>query len=224
MANKGTLKTNSAFPGTTGLWIYFDWEVKNPDPIAGTATLNYKLYGYNSSATTKYRIYGTDRNYFQLDGDKIWNVTSTGDGTKSKPYPMYTREDQDKQTTHYVSRPSYTFDGYVKKYGILAKGSKTIYYNDEGYTSFTVYGVFQCLYGTGSDKRIYIRDGSGAITVTPDRIERYSKGRRTVNSGSNWSQNQFVYKTTDYGAHWNKCNIYKTTNGTSSSPTWNKLM
>lgn len=216
MANSGTIKSNKAFPGTT-LWIYFYWNITNIDTVAGTATLNYKLYGYNSSAKTKYQVFGTDRNYFQLDGVKIWNVTDAGNGTKSRPYPMYTREDQDKQTTHYVSTSTgYTFNGYVKKFGILAKGSKTIQYDDDGNTSFTVYGVFQCLYGTGSDKRIYIT----SQTVTPDKIERYSKSKNTVNSGASWTGDKYVWKTTDYGATWSKCYLYKTTDSGSN---WSKL-
>ena len=213
MANSGTLHSGN-MPGTS-LEICFDWSISNINNSAGTATLTYKLYGVSNS-NIEYRVFGTgDRNYCNLDGASIFYLSSTGSGSQSNPYPMYCRESSHSLTPTYAQPPNYTFSGYIIKYGILASGSKTIYYNDDGYTSFSVYGAFQCYYGAGSDKRVYI-----SSTITPDKIERYSKAQRSSNSGSNWYQDKFAYYTNDYGQTWTKCNLHKTTN---SGSTWNKI-
>lgn len=39
-------------------------------------------------------------------------------------------------------------------------------------------------------------------------------------SSNNFSKGKYVYKTTDYGQHWSKCNAYKTTN---SGRNWPKV-
>ena len=57
-------------------------------------------------------------------------------------------------------------------------------------------------------------------TIYPDRIERFNKARGSNNSGSSWSQDKYVWKTTDYGATWKKCNVYRSTN---SGSTWSKV-
>ena len=213
MANSGTL--HSGDMPSTKLEIRFDWSISNINNSEGTATLNYKLYGYSDSST-EYRVYGTgDRNYCNLDGKSIFKINSTGNGTSSSPYPMYCKESRHNMTPTYAQPPSYTFSGYIIKYGILASGSKTIYYNDDGKTSFSVYGAFQCYFGPGSDMRVYINQ-----TVVPDTIERYSKAQGSSNRGSNWYQDKFAYYTNDYGRTWNKCNLHKTTNRGSN---WDKI-
>ena len=220
MANRGSLNT-STMPETS-LKIYFDWEIINIDPVAGTGEIKYKLYG-KSNKTTKYRVFGTrsanNRNYCDIDNTAIFQVNNIGSGSKSDPYKMYTREDQHSMSPYYASTSSgYNFNGWVVKIGKLAEGTVPISYDDNGNASFTVYGVFQCLYGAGSDKRVYLNKDRTPIQV--DQIERFSRSPVTTTNGATWTKDKYVWKTTDYGATWSKCNMYKTTD---SGTNWSKV-
>lgn len=223
MANSGIIKSEGMPGGNIGspLSMWFEWEVTNIDAEAGTGTLNWKLYG-SSSKTTKYQIFGTDRNYCTLDGVEIFNASPLGSGTKTSPIKMYTRKDQNKTTPYLIPSGKGWDESLVGKYtvwlGALAEGSKTIYYDDEGYASFTVYGVFQCYYGAGSNYKKYLNKDKEVTYV--DKIDRYSRGQRSANYGSSWNKDVFFWKTTDYGRTWTKCNVYHTTNYGSS---WTKM-
>ncbi len=227
MANSGIIKSEGMPGGRPGtpLSMWFEWEVTNINAEAGTGTLNWKIYG-SSSQTTKYQIFGTDRNYCTLDGVEIFNASPLGSGSRTSPIKMYARRDQNRTTPYLVPSDQGWADSLVGKYtlwlGVLAEGSKTIYYDDEGYASFTVYGVFQCYHGTGSNYKKYLNKDREVTYV--DRIDRYSRAKKTTDGGSNWSDSTgnyaFAWKTTDGGSTWTKCNLYKTTDGGS---TWTKI-
>lgn len=211
MANSGSLTSGSSYGS---LKMKFDWYIDSINESAGTSILHYNLYC--TGDTVDYRIFGTDRNYCQLNGSDIFRISNIGSGAKSNPYKMYSNSSRHNLTPTYVQPPNYSFSGYIVRYGVLASGTRTLYYNDDGYTSFSVNGVFQWFYGAGNDKRVYISQ-----TIYPDRINRYTKGQSSTNSGSGWSKNKFFYKTTDYGRTWTKCNAHKTTNGGSS---WTRMI
>ena len=72
--------------GTT-LKIYFDWEVTDIDPVAGTGILKYKLCRKSSRSAN-------NRNYYDKDNTSIFQADDEGAGTKASPYKMYTKEDK----------------------------------------------------------------------------------------------------------------------------------
>ena len=214
MANSGTL-TSSKMSGT-GLYMKFTWSISDIDNAAGTGILHYKLV-VGGTDTVFYRMFGTgDRNYCKIDGEDIYRISDVGNGTTSNRYKLYSRESKHNTTGYASTSDGWTFNGYYRTYGTLAEGSKIIYYDDDGNTSFSVLGAFQCLYGASSDKRVWIE----ANQIVPDQIERFSKSYISSNNGNNWNQTKYVYKTTDYGTTWTKCNLYKTTNNGSN---WNKI-
>ena len=222
MANSGTKYTGTiSYDGyNTQLKIAFHWNVTDIDADAGTAKLNYKVYG-ESPNTVQHKSFGTgDRNYLKIDGEFVYKLSTNGNGTKSNPFIMFCDDSVHDTTTRWVTTDSYSFNGYIQRWGVLAEGSKTIYYDDD-YASFTVFGAFQWYVGAGLDYRVYISDGNGnAATIQLDKIERHSKVRSSGNKGKNWSRNKFVYVTSDYGNTWRKCNAYKTTN---SGRNWTKI-
>jgi hypothetical protein len=216
MANSGTLYSNGNLV-TTNLSARLDWWIDNIDNAAGTGTLHYKLYlDGNDTYDTKVNTTG-EYNFCQIDGSDIYRLNWTGSGAKGDPYICYVKQSRDNRTPSYASG-DWEFTGWFVKWGVLAEGSRTIYYNDDGYASFRVYGAFHCYYYASDNnlsQRVWINE-----VVSPDRIERFNKAYGTGNSGSSWGRDKYVWKTTDYGATWKKCNVYKTTNSGSS---WSKI-
>lgn len=206
--NTGTL-TSAAMYGTQDMRANFYWNISNVNPDAGTANLHYRLY-LTSPSSIEYKSYGTgDRNFCKINGSNIFAFSNVGNGTYSNPFKMYRRWQQhDPNTVRWVTPPNYTFSGYVVSWGELASGDITIYYDDNGNASFSVYGAFQCLYGPATDKRVYIND-----TVHVDKIERNSSV--SLKRGSTWDTKggNIWYKS----GSWSKKNFYRRENGS-----WNK--
>lgn len=104
-------------------------------------------------------------------------------------------------------------------YGVYSNWVEfTVPIDDDGNCSIKVEGYLDI-------KAKYLNNGvwqtyrtCGPKTFSLDKVDVYTK----VHGGSsnNFSKTKYVYKTTDYGQHWNKCNAYKTTN---SGSRWDKV-
>lgn len=198
MANSGTVYTDQS---GIGLRIGFSWSVSNINAEAGTATLNWNAFtsGSNGSAA---QINGS--NYGNINGSRLFTIDQGS--TQGYPNGLGVFDSNGVHTVHDDNWNYYTFYTYT----YLGSGSRTVYYNDDGYCSFTIDLVMN-VYGGNKSNSHYIQ---------LDRIDRFNKARKTTNSGSSWSQNANFWKTTDYGVTWKKCNGWKTTN---SGSTWTKV-
>ena len=115
---------------------------------AGTGTLHYTLYlDGNDNYDTKVNATG-DYNFCQISGSDIYRLNWAGSGSYSDPYICFCRQGRDNRTPAYAQPPSWSFTGYFIRCGVLASGTRTLYYNDDGDTSFSVYGAFQTYYGS----------------------------------------------------------------------------
>ncbi len=219
MANSGSVTSNTL--PNVNLYMKFEWYISNIDADAGTCTLNYKLYGVNSSSTNKFQAMGDiddGVNWLKINNSYVYRLEEKGSGSRSNPYATYTRLDQDDPTRTPRSGTGSFSGKYILCIGLLVEGTKTLYYDDDGNASFTVEGIFNWYWGLSNrNSRSYI----DATTFTLNKINRYSKAQKTTNSGSSWSNSGvFAWKTTDRGQTWTKCNLYKTTNNGS---TWTKI-
>lgn len=188
----------------------FYWNLTNINADAGTATLNYRLYMQSNDAQlTEYKMYGTgDRNYLKINGNDVYRINDVGNASYSNPHKMYVNYTlDDKYTPRWVDW-GYTFQGWIVKWGELASGSTTIYYDDNGNASFNVYGAFQCFNGAGMDDRVYIND-----TVYVNKIERNSNVALKKNGAWDSKGGNIWYKN----GSWSKKNFYRKENGS-----WNK--
>ena len=199
MANSGTLYTNAS---GIGLKIGLSWNISNINKEAGTATFNWSAFtdGPNGTAST---ISGD--NYCSFNGTKMFNI---GPGqTQGYNNALGTFSSNRVDTVYDFDGTPYTL--YMYKY--LGSGSRTVYYNDDGYCNFQI-KMQMNIYGDGGST-------STTYTINLDRIDRYNKSKKTSNSGVSWQDASF-WKTTDYGATWSKCKGWKTTN---SGATWTKV-
>ena len=210
MAMTGTIDGTNVAPN---LKLKLYWKVDNINNDTGAATLYYKLY-IDGSNTVWYLGYGT--NNFNLNNTNIYKRTSFGNGDYNNKLILYGRQADNGKTTTVKEGETWYGIPVGKWYTVvstLAESSMSIQFDEEGYVSIPASGTITSSGGAGSIN----------TTITPDRIDRFKKSRRTSDRGSSWSQDKYFWKTTDGGVTWKKCNAYKTSNGTASSPTWTKI-
>ena len=165
--NSGTITGN--YMPDTGLRPNFYWEVRNPNPDTGKATVYYKLY--MSGNTTDYRIYGTANhgfNYLKVNGSTVFQITSEGNASYNDPIPAYSNESRHRNEPYYC-QSYWDWTGWTKFWGKV-EGTFQLSYDDDGNASFSVDGAFQSYWQSGTDKRVYIRD-----TITVNKMDRHSK-------------------------------------------------
>ena len=212
MANFGTVVSGS---GEGGLYIVCSWNISNIDNDAGTANLNWRLYvDGGGGSNTSYVVHGY--NYFNVNGATVFAMGNGSGDSRGDPVNMYTPYWNNKGEPEY-QRSGYTFTPcWIWRHGELSSGSRQVTYNDEGRASIRLDGYFLWYYSSGG---VWLDSG----WVQLDQIERYNKAQSSSNKGSNWSKDKYFWKSTDWGHNWKKVKGYKTTNGTSASPTWTKV-
>ena len=217
MANSGSITTRPGI-STGGITATFYWSLSNIDADKGTATLNwsYKVTGgakVGSYYYTWIAAYGDgNKNYLKInDSTKWYNNSQYKDGYRLVWGAHFVDSYVHQDHNGVYEATGYSSYSWVYMYIFLADGSQTIYYDDDGNTSFT---VAASICGVSNNDV-----SSFSETVYPDKIERYSKSKKTSNSGASWGNVNF-WKTTDGGRTWKKCNGYKTTNSGSS---WSKI-
>ena len=104
-------------------------------------------------------------------------------------------------------------------YGVYSGWAEfTVPIDDDGNCSINVEGYLdiQARYLSNGVWQTYRECGPKSFSLS--KVDVYTK----VYGGSsnNFSKGKYVYKTTDYGQHWSKCNAYKTTN---SGRDWPKV-
>lgn len=208
--NTGTISANSNMPDT-GLTPKFWWNVEGINVDTGKATVRWKLF--MAGNTTDYRIYGTiysspARNYLNVNGARVFQITSEGNGNNyNDPIPAYANESRHRDVP-FNAQKYWDWTGWTKLWGKV-EGSFELSYDDNGNASFSVYGVFQCYYGAGSDKRVFIND-----TITVAHIDRSSK----IPLRRNNSWNNYGYIWHKENGRWIKRKAFHKENGQ-----WKKL-
>lgn len=107
----------------------------------------------------------------------------------------------------------------------IKTGSFEIQYSEDGNYSFSIYGWSHVFVGDSiaagySDETARANVGINGSTTskqtfTLDKVSFYSRAHNASGTAT-----KYVYKTTDRGASWQKCNFYKTTN---SGNNWSKV-
>ena len=112
--NSGTIYSAYMPAGYHTIRAAFQWSLSNINAEAGTANMHYVLYmNSNDSGTysTEYKVKGVgDRNYFNINGNRVYTLPKEGSGTRNDPFIMYAELSKDeKYNGYYATQPSYTF-------------------------------------------------------------------------------------------------------------------
>lgn len=207
MANSGKIQTATMYNKK----IVFEWSVGNINNDARTGVVSWRLY---CDCTKQYHLF-QDVNYFRINGQTVWSQNTTYSSSGRTIYNGYCPPGNAilDGNEYYDRNGDYTgIVRWVRGWGNIASGSFVINYSEDGYASFSVDGYFNWYMSTNKQ---YLNS-----SFSLDRIETYSKIRRSTNSGGTWTKDRFIYKTTDHGATWKKCNLYKSTNNGNS---WSRV-
>jgi len=137
------------------------------------------------------------------------NISGWNNAYRYNRHAVYLWIDGAQKLNNYEVKPqSYNNLGR----GYYGAGDHSFTFNCPDVHTFDIYVE---LWDTGWSRNI--AQLHGYLTSSQNK----SKISYSSNKGSNWSKDRFIYKTTNYGANWEKCNLHKSTNSGSS---WSKIL